>query len=151
MKLRLTGIVSHRIMAGESLTVPKGKLWIVTYGPNASINGDFVSSQGTQLKLSGGAIIKPNNNYELYVFGLEFDYESNPIKIQKSKTVNLFLKQGEFFRIAKNQIFKGHAVVRDENKNSINGASKQIFISDMNLTKFYDDDGIISGVIFEIY
>lgn len=138
-------------MAGESLIVPKGKLWIVTFGPNANVNGDFISSQGTQMKLSGGSIIKPNDNNVLYVFGLEFDYESNPIKIQKSKTVNLFLRQGEFFRIAKNQIFKGYAEVRDENRNSINGISKQIFISDMNLTKSYSNDGVISGVIFEIY
>lgn len=138
-------------MAGESLTVPKGKLWIVTFGPNANVNGDFIGSQGTQIKLSGGSIIKPNNDSILYVFGLEFDYESNPVKIQKSKTVNLFLKQGEFLRVAKNQIFKGYAVVRDENRKSINGIGKQIFISDMNLTKNYDDDGVISGVMFEIY
>ena len=104
MKLRLTGIVSHRIMAGESLTVPKGKLWIVTYGPNASINGDFVSSQGTQLKLSGGAIIKPNNNYELYVFGLEFDYESNPIKI-KIKNCKFIFKTRWIFQNCKKPNF----------------------------------------------
>lgn len=138
-------------MAGESLIVPKGKLWIVTFGPNAKIDGQFLGAGVRQIKVSGGSAITSINSNPLYISGLEFDYESNPIKIQKSKVVNVFLKQGEFFKIKKPQLFKGYVLARDEQGKDVASNGYNAFVTNANMTKAYSTDGVISGVMFEIY